>query len=283
MRTMKGGRMNINEEETAKELNPKQISSNPAEMTPYYPDNNASQKKLEQTLSTPTSNTKQTLSTPTSNANLFSTKLRKLNNYPEWNKDNGIDKTIDILLSNQKQTKKFEEKYKNFFVGENNGKKELFYGIKAKGDDSENFNVLLMVVRPDNKDKIMTEIYKDDTLGLGLGITQFYYQICRKYLNITRKDATLFLKKQGDYQIALVRSHKVNTPITAKTSNERWGVDNVDMKRYKESVDGSSYIAFLTIVDYFSKKVWAVPNKDLEAKSNFEGFMSICRKENTYP
>ena len=40
----------------------------------------------------------------------------------------------------------------------------------------------------------MTDIYKDDTLGLGLGITQFYYQVCRKYLNITRKDATLFLK-----------------------------------------------------------------------------------------
>ena len=86
----------------------------------------------------------------------------------------------------------------------------------------------------------MTEIYKDDTLGLGLGITQFYYQVCRKYLNITRKDATLFLKKQGDYQIALVRSHKVNTPITAKTSNERWGMDNVDMTRYKEN----KYIAF---------------------------------------
>jgi hypothetical protein len=34
-----------------------------------------------------------------------------------------------------------------------------------------------MVVRPNDKDKIMTEIYKDDTLGLGLGITQFYYQI----------------------------------------------------------------------------------------------------------
>ena len=116
MRTMKGGRMNINEEETAKELNPKQIRSNPAEMTPYYPDNNASQKKLEQTLSTPTSNTKQILSTPTSNANLFSTKLRKLNNYPEWNKDNGIDKTIDILLNNQKQTKKFEENIKTFLL-----------------------------------------------------------------------------------------------------------------------------------------------------------------------
>jgi hypothetical protein len=36
----------------------------------------------------------------------------------------------------------------------------------------------------------MTDIYKDDTLGLGLGITQFYYQIFRRYLNITRKDAT---------------------------------------------------------------------------------------------
>ena len=99
------------------------------------------------------------------------------------------------------------------------------------------------------------EIYRDDKLGLGLDITQFYYQICRRFLNITRKDATNFLNKQGDYQIAVIRNHKVNTPITAKTSNERWGVDNVDMTRYTESVNNSRYIAFLTIVDFFSKSM----------------------------
>ena len=87
-------------------------------------------------------NTEVQVPTPTSNTNLYSTKLRRLNNYPEWNTDAGIENVINILLSKQKQTKKFEEKYKNFFVGENNGKKELFYGIKAKGDNSENFNVL---------------------------------------------------------------------------------------------------------------------------------------------
>ena len=125
----------------------------------------------------------------------------------------------------------------------------------------------------------MNDIYKDDTLGLGLGITQFYYQICRRFLNITRNDATHFLKKQGDYQIALIKNHKINNPTTAKTSNERWGVDNVDMNRYKEN----KYNAFLTIVDYFSKKVWAIPNKDLEAKSNFKALMSVCLKENTFP
>ena len=161
--------------------------------------------------------------TPTSNTNLYSTKLRKLNNYPEWNTDAGINNIIEILLKQEKQTKKFEEKYKNFFVGKKDGKNELYYGIKAtppsvkaKGDTSDNFNILLMVVRPKDKDKIMNEIYKDDTLGLGLGITQFYYQVCRKYLNITREDATDFLNKQGDYQIAVIRNHKVNTPIVAK-------------------------------------------------------------------
>ena len=158
----------------------------------------------------------------------------------------------------------------------------MFFGIKAFVNN-ENYNIILQVVRPYDKDKIMTEIYQDDKLGLGLGITQFYYQICRKYLNITRKDATLFLKKQGDYQIALIKNQKINSPITAKTSNERWGVDNVDMSRYRESVNNSRYIAFLTIVDFFSKKVWAIPNKDLKSKNNFEALMSVCKKENTYP
>ena len=172
---------------------------------------------------------------------------------------------------------------KNFFVGKKDSKNELYYGIKAKGDTSENFNILLMVIRPEEKEKYMTEIYKDDTLGLGLGITQFYYQVCRKFLNITREDATDFLNKQGDYPIAVIRNHKVNTSIVAKTSNERWGVDNVDMSRYKQSVNNSRYIAFLSIVDFFSKKVWAIPNKDLKSKNNFEALMSVCKKENTYP
>jgi transposase InsO family protein len=46
----------------------------------------------------------------------------------------------------------------------------------------------------------------------------------------------------------------------------------------------SNYDAILTIVDYYSKKVWAVPLRHgYTALNNFKALMSVCEKEQTYP
>ena len=112
--------------------------------------------------------------------------------------------------------------------------------------------------------------------------TNFYYQVCRFYLNISREVTTAFLKDQGNYQIALIPRTIVNKPITASTPNERWGIDNVEQNRYREY--GVMKTSFLTIVDYYSKKVWGVPlREDYDANDNYDAFYSICVKENTYP
>ena len=61
----------------------------------------------------------------------------------------------------------------------------------------------MLVVRPQDKDKILDSIYNDIKLGLGIGINQFFYQVSRLYLNISRAYTTDFLKRQGNFQISL--------------------------------------------------------------------------------
>jgi hypothetical protein len=212
---------------------------------------------------------------------LFSSKVRQLNNYPEFKTDNSLQILIQILKTgslpeDKKQHKRFIDKFKDFSV--ENG--DLYYSPKRKNDDDTYLqNINLKVIKPSEREDVLKSIYNNPSRGLGTGINQFYYQICRSYLNITRKETTDFLKRQGDYQIGLIKYKKINNPIVAKTSNERWGVDNVDMTRYKEN----GYIGFLTIVDYFSKKVWAFGVKSFESKPNYNGLISICKKEDTYP
>ena len=184
---------------------------------------------------------------------LFSSKVRQLNNYPEFKTDELLQNLIEIIKTgslpeDKKQHKRFIDKLKDFSI--ENG--DLFYSPKIKNDDDTYLQKInLKVIKPSEREDVLKSIYNNPSIGLGTGINQFYYQICRSYLNITRKETTDFLKRQGDYQIGLIKYKKINNPIVAKTSNERWGVDNVDMTRYKEN----GYIGFLTIVDYFSKKV----------------------------
>ena len=93
---------------------------------------------------------------------------------------------------------------------------------------------------------------------------------------------TQFLKRQSNYQIAVIPQTTVNKPITASCPNERWGIDNVEQPRYKEF--GQNKKSFLTIVDYYSRKCWAVPlRKNYDANDNYEALMSICIREHTYP
>ena len=87
---------------------------------------------------------------------------------------------------------------------------------------------------------------------MGIGINAFFNQVCTKFINIKKEVTTAFLKRQGNYQIALPYHKPVNKPINVAVCNERWGVDNVDMSNYPEF--GTNYHSFLTVVDYFSKK-----------------------------
>ena len=222
---------------------------------------------------------------------MYSTQLRKLSLFPEFKNNEGIDGIINYLTSiekgfgavyprtlNTRQMNRYDEKFSNDFSTLNN---QLFYTPRINNDKNNEISMTMLVVRPQDRDKILDSIYNDIKLGLGVGINQFFYQVSRLYLNISRKYTTDFLRKQGNYQIALQYHNPVNTPIIPTTSNERWGVDNISMSHYHEFSDND---AILTIVDYYSKKVWAVPLRyGYTALDNFNALMSVCEKEKTYP
>ena len=122
-------------------------------------------------------------------------------------------------------------------------------------------------------------IFQDPTQGLGLGINQFYAQVCSQFIGIKRVVSTAFLKSQGNYQVTRSYKKVVNRPILAQVPNERWGVDILHIKKY---AGNHKYI--LTVVDYFSKYVWAEPITDpLNSLKCRNAFERIINRSNTTP
>ena len=101
----------------------------------------------------------------------------------------------------------------------------------------------------------MREIYQNIQQGFGTGLGQFYAQVAQHYLGIRRKETTDFLKHQGDYQLTRTNERHSNKTILAKTPNERWELDCINMEAYPDN--HQRFI--LTIVDVFSGKVWLRP------------------------
>jgi transposase InsO family protein len=126
-------------------------------------------------------------------------------------------------------------------------------------------------------------LYEDPVNSIGKGVSSFYDMVRRNCVGITRNDVEDFLKKKEEYQLTFVKQKKTQKPIYATYSNEKWGADLVDMNQYKSQNKQYRYI--LTVIDYFSRKVFAhkLKNKDLE--STIEAFESIIKlqAEGTYP
>ena len=127
----------------------------------------------------------------------------------------------------------------------------------------------------------MKEVFNDDRTGVGSGVVQFYHNICRKYLNIQRKDIADFLMRQKNYQMSRNTRHHINKPILASSPNERWAIDLIDMNRYIDQNRGYRYI--LTCIDYYSRYVWAVPIKLKQSGNVAQAMASICNKAGVYP
>jgi hypothetical protein len=190
---------------------------------------------------------------------MTSRELKRLNHYPEFKTNNGIDSIINFIQNginpanlNARQIARFNTKFgagSGFVVNVVNGNHTLFYNPNA--------NINLEVVRPTQRDNVIQSIYDDIQRGLGTGLGQFYHQIAMSYLNIPKTLTDDFLRKQGDYIVAKIPYKLVNKPITSKVPNERWGVDLINMNAYNiPGVNGNKQF-ILTVVDYFSGKVFA--------------------------
>jgi len=219
-------------------------------------------------------------------------------------------------LTSQQKTRYKQKFSQDFNVEPLHNQLTIFYQPHIQGQANQ--RIKIPVARPNQHQQVLQEIYDDDKLGLGTGLDQFYYQVCSQYIGIKRIEARAFLRKQGNYQITRPIHKVINQPILSKTPNEIWGLDityvnylqiktkknddgerepreinprtfgvtNVENKLTENlsqlSDDGTKgYI--LTIVDFFSKHVWARALRRMTAELVLQAFQSVCNETSTYP
>jgi hypothetical protein len=173
---------------------------------------------------------------------------------------------------------------------DNSAKKTRFLKKWEKDFKIENNKLVyiplnLIVVPDDERNDVLLKIYKDLKTGVAQGISMFYNRIRDKYLNIRRKDVGDFLKSQKVYQITRPQNHIENKPILATSPNERWGIDCINMVSYANANGGIDRgIKFiLTVVDYFSRKVWLRPLNTQTAVNVRNALVNLIQETKTYP
>ena len=229
--------------------------------------------------------------------------LKKFNAYPEWKSKNKIDDVATYIkdgemptyVKTKLQKQRYKDKYgaNDFVVKRVGNKQRLFYNPSPR--------LSLEVLYPEEKENILSKLYTDPTLGQGIGIRQLYSLVSSKYLNITRKEVTDFLRKQGNYSVTRpYNKSKYNKPVLAQSPNERIGMDTIKMARYSNYAtasgadsqyrknmeyanDGGKYTQILTMIDYFSKKVWAYPLVDGSAMEVNKLLKEWIKVNNTRP
>ena len=75
-------------------------------------------------------------------------------------------------------------------------------------------------------------------------------------------------------------------PILSKNVNERWGIDCINMTSFANNNGGgihNGYKFILTVVDYFSRLVWARKMKTQTAINVTNATKSIVQETKTYP
>jgi hypothetical protein len=142
----------------------------------------------------------------------------------------------------------------------------------------------LTVVPDDKRNDVLKSIYEDITTGVGQGISMFYKRVRDSYLNIRRSNVSAFLKSQKVYQITKSQNHILNKPIMSSSPNERYGLDCINLVSYASANGGidHGYKFILTIVDYFSRKVWLRPLISQTAVSVRNAMVNLVAETKTY-
>ena len=193
--------------------------------------------------------------------------FNKLNNYDYSNYD-GIryyiltDEVPDDL--NDRQKKAFEKKFNEDFDVDEDGN---IYFVPLK----------LLVVKDNEKQMRLRELYDDPVESLGKGINAFYASVVDKYLNISRKETEEFLKNQPVYQMTTDTVKRVQKPMVANFPNEKWALDLIDMNQYVKQNNQFRYI--LSGIDYFSRKCFAIKLKKKDVLSTTKALKKIISEQ----
>ena len=232
---------------------------------------------------------------------MTSVELRRLNAYPELKTLAGINSVIDYVNSlihppilipaglNVRQRNRFVAKYGQgdwrVQIGAY-GARTLFYNPPTNNlaaGQQNRINLEVVPPNPATRNNFLTQIYNSRTEGLGLGLNQFYYQVNKLCLGITRRETSAFLRRQGDYQVSRPIQKKLNRPILARCPNETWEIDCIDLPLYPQNPPHNNNRFIMTVVDVFSKKVFAraIPNQTSATCAN--ALQNIFNATNTIP
>ena len=207
------------------------------------------------------------------------------------------ERTLILILNNYGYNDQQIEEVKEFLKYRNqipdhldtNAKMKRFYDklsqFVIKDDILFYKKINLEVISDDKRESKMKELYENNVTGVIRGITMFYHTICDKYLNIRRNDVSNFLRNQKIYQITRTQNHVINQPILSRNVNERYGIDCIDMTSFAKENGGidNGYKFILTVVDYFSRYVWARKMKTQTAINVTKALKSVVEGTKTYP
>ena len=194
-----------------------------------------------------------------------------INNVKQYIKNQTLPSTY-----NSRNLLDFKKKYYDtgFVVRDN----DLYYNPSSR--------VNLYVVPPEEREDKLQELYDDPEIGVGIGLNAFYQQVKRHYVGISQRFAHKFLKKQGDYQVQRPIRKAVNKKNIASVPNERWILDKFFMTAYfKRDLEqfNDKFLYVLTVVDVFSKKVFARPLKTGLILEVVKALDSILKETKTAP
>lgn len=194
--------------------------------------------------------------------------LSKVNGYAELKTKDKFEKVIHFVKTGNIPdglTSRQQINYKKKYGPESGfewSQEKLKY---TPPENTEGINTAIEVVPPTDaaRKAAIKSIYNDESLGLGVGLQQFYQQVSKHFVNIPKKLTDAFLQKQGDYTITRVPVNKTHLTINTQVPNQRWSVDLIDMTMYNQPGNKNMKYIF-TCVDYFSGKVWAraIPNRE---------------------
>ena len=140
------------------------------------------------------------------------------------------------------------------------------------------------VIPTEEQEEFLKKIYLDPEIGIGKGIKSLYEKVLEyNVLGISRGRIKQFLEGQSSYQFTKPERKPVNKPIITRYPNERWSADLIDMKSYAGHNGQKKWI--LTVIDNFSKYVFATPLVNKKSDTVLDGFKKIIEEqaEGTYP
>lgn len=139
----------------------------------------------------------------------------------------------------------------------------------------------LEVVYKEDIPTTLENLYKDPKVGVGMGLRSFYNKVVDKYLGIKRDDIEAFLKNQTSYQLTKNPTKITNKPIITEYPNDRWQADLIDMSNVAKHnyIKDLSQNWILTVIDNFSKYVFAVPIPSKKAEYILRGFQDIITNQ----